>query len=228
MHKEYFMAPSPHCSLPQAILFDWDNTLADTADLIYESMNHVLVSFGHLPWTRAEAKRRIQCSAREGLPALFGNRWEEALARYRAYYYSQHLQTLKPLKGAGSLLNTLRDHKIPTAVISNKNGITLRKEVDFLNWTPYFITVLGSGDAEKDKPSPDMALMALDKMNIPPSQKVWLVGDAPVDWACADASGCCAIPFGDFHDHGETALKYPYGVRECAELEEMIRQTTLI
>lgn len=208
---------------PQAILFDWDNTLVDTADLIYDSMNHVLISFDLPPWSREEAKRRIQFSAREGLPTLFGDRWEEALNRYRTYYYAQHLISLKPLQGAVSLLETLRHHKIPLGIVSNKTGSAVRKEVDHLKWTSYFSSVLGSGDAVNDKPSPDMAIMALAQMNIQPSQQVWFVGDAPTDWACADATGCYAIPFGDFHEHGEHAFKYDRGVKECAELERMIK-----
>lgn len=200
---------------PQAILFDWDNTLVDTFDLILASINHALARFDKPLWTMAEAKQRIQGSAREKLPILFGDHWEEAMHCYASFYREQHLNCLKPLEGAEALLKTLQSLEIPVGLVSNKNGSTLRKEVDHLAWQSYFVTVIGAGDAARDKPSPDIALLALQNMNVQPSQNIWLIGDAPVDWQCAEAAGCLPITMGDDHPESQD---YPHGASDCFEL----------
>lgn len=202
--------------MPQAVLFDWDNTLVDTFDLIFASINHVLSRFERPLWTRQQAVEKIQASAREGLPSLFGDQWEEALKCYRDFYRAQHLECLKPLEGAKSLLNTLQQVDIPLGIVSNKNGETLRKEVTHLGWDSYFLSVVGSGDAVRDKPSADIALLALEQMNIPLSPEIWFVGDAPIDWECAKALGCLPIPIGYHH---RESRDYAHAVSSCNDIE---------
>lgn len=212
--KEQYTSKRPE-GLPQAILFDWDNTLVDTFDLIFDAINHVLNTFEKPLWTREQAIERIQASAREGLPSLFGDQWENALHCYRDFYRAKHLDCLKPTTGAKALLDTLQKANIPLGIVSNKGGELLRKEVTHLGWDSYFLAIVGSKDAPHDKPAPDMAILALEKMTISSSNNVWLIGDAPVDWECAEALGCLPIPIGDHHKESQN---YPYAVSNCEDI----------
>ena len=46
------MSRSDRLPPPRAILFDWDNTLADNWAAIHGAMNATLVAMGQAPWTR--------------------------------------------------------------------------------------------------------------------------------------------------------------------------------
>ncbi len=207
--------------LPQAVLFDWDNTLVDTMPLIISSINHALVHFDLEPWTAEEVKNKTQLSARDSLPVLFGEHWQEALTVYRDFYHQNHLEHLKPFDDVLPLLDLLAEGGVKIGLVSNKVGATLRSEVHHLGWEKRFGAMIGSGDADKDKPHPDPALMALAQLEMRPSSDIWFVGDATVDWDCAKNSGCLPVPIG--FGHAE-AYDYPYAVENCGDLKKNIKK----
>lgn len=211
--------PYSEMQKPYAILFDWDNTLVDTMPLICASINKALTHFGMGPWSEAKVKQEIQLSARDGLPAFFGERWQQALSIYRDYYHQHHLDFLTPFDGAHDLIEYLHIQKIPMGLVSNKQGDTLRKEVCHLKWDHYFSAVIGAGDAEKDKPNPEPARLALEQMQQVPSLNVWFIGDAPVDWQCAEAIGCWPIPIRSIH---QEAKSYQQAIKNCSDLEKIL------
>ena len=45
---------------PQAILFDWDNTLVDTWLTIHEALNHVMAAMDKPLWSLAETRARVR------------------------------------------------------------------------------------------------------------------------------------------------------------------------
>lgn len=178
---------------PRAILFDWDNTLVDNWATITEAFNTTLVAMGHSPWTVEETRARVRASLRDSFPKLFGERWEEARRIYIDTFASRHLQTLKPLEEAELMLRELARRSLWLGVVSNKTGIFLRKELEHLGWVKYFGSVVGAGDAAKDKPEPDPVYLALAGSGVPAGPEVWFVGDTEMDMACAYASGCVPI-----------------------------------
>ena len=52
------------------------------------------------------------------------------------------------------------------AIVSNKNKEILSIEVNFLGWQDFFHCVIGSQDADFDKPHPAPALMACQQLQI--------------------------------------------------------------
>lgn len=177
---------------PSAILFDWDNTLVDTFPTITAAFNHTLASFGLPVWSAEEARARIQRSLRDSFPELFGPRWREARTIYYGHFADHHLERLRPMPGAGALLERLTARGIPLGVVSNKRGAFLRAEVEALGWERRFGALIGAGDASRDKPDPAAPRLALERMGVPPGPEVWLVGDAPIDVECARAAGLTA------------------------------------
>jgi phosphoglycolate phosphatase len=205
---------------PRAVLFDWDNTLVNTMPLICAAINQTLTYFGHAPWSDDEIKRKTQLSAKDGLPGHFGDQWQEAMGVLRTFYQqSQDLGLLAPLEGALELLERLASLGIPMALVSNKDGDILRSEVAYLKWGAFFPVCVGSGDADKAKPDPDLAYLALKTLQIPPSSDIWFVGDSLVDWQCAEAAGCWPIPIGFGH---EEATRYRQAVQNCWDLEKIL------
>lgn len=182
---------------PKAILFDWDNTLADTWPTIYQAMKETFVSMGHEPWTFEETKQRVHRSLRDSFPEIFGERWQEAGDMYLSNFRRIHLEKLTPLEGAEEVLEALAGSDIYVALVSNKTGENLRMEVDHIGWNDYFKKVIGAKDAEEDKPSIKPVLMALDGSGINPGKDVWFIGDSITDLECAYNSNCLPLFYGD-------------------------------
>lgn len=182
---------------PKAILFDWDNTLADTWPTIFQAMVKTFEEMGHEPWTFEETKERVHRSLRDSFPEIFGDRWEEAGEKYLSNFRAIHLEKLTPLEGAEEVLRALLDTDIYVALVSNKTGDNLRAEVDHIGWNGYFTKVVGAKDAEEDKPSPKPVLMALEGSGIDAGQHVWFVGDSITDMECAYNANCLPIFYGD-------------------------------
>ena len=87
----------PTLPRPQAILFDWDNTLADNWGTIQVALNAARTAMGFPAWSLEETRRRVRASMRDSFPRMFGDRWPEARDIFYATYRASHLDTLKPL-----------------------------------------------------------------------------------------------------------------------------------
>ncbi|MDH3229217.1 MAG: HAD family hydrolase [Alphaproteobacteria bacterium] len=178
---------------PAAIVFDWDNTLVDTWPVIHESLMVTLSAMGHEPWTFEETRRRAHKSLRDAFPGLFGERWEEARQIFYAAFEGMHIDRLRPIEDAGELLASLSASDVHVAVLSNKTGMYLRAEALHLGWSGYFDSLVGAGDAARDKPAPESLQLALARAPVQPGPKVWIVGDAGIDMEIAHRTGCLPV-----------------------------------
>ncbi len=213
-------------TLPRAILYDWDNTLADNWDCVHAALNATLTAFGHTPWTMDETLARVRRSMRDSFPLLFGDRWPEARDIFYDHYATHYQDHVKAMPGADALLKAVAARNVYQALVSNKSGRFLRVEANLLGWTAQFGAMVGAGDAEADKPHPAPVVQALDPHGLSlgafTASDVWFVGDAAVDMECAHRSGCMPILLGaGLDDDLET---YPPAVRvdDCRALTVLV------
>ena len=179
---------------PKALVFDWDNTLIDTWDLIHKALADTFDSFGLAPWTLPETQARVRQSARESFPVLFGEKADEAIALYTQRYRHWSSEQLRPLGEAAMLLpHWAKAGSGPLSVVSNKQGPLLRDEAARLGWEPYFYRLIGANDAAADKPHVAPVLMALADSGIDLGPAVWFLGDTDIDMTCARNAGCTAV-----------------------------------
>jgi phosphoglycolate phosphatase len=178
---------------PDAVIFDWDNTLIDSWHAIQDAQNHTFAAFGLAPWTLEETKMRVRGSMRDTYPQLFGERWLEAGRIFYQRFAERHLETLLPLPGAAEMLADLTAAGVTLAVVSNKKGDYLRQEAAQLGWDRWFRRLVGAFDAARDKPAVEPVLLALDGSGVEPGRRVWFVGDADIDLECATNAGCIPI-----------------------------------
>lgn len=179
---------------PQAVIFDWDDTLVDNWNTAFKALNTALVHMGAQPWTEDEARRRSGPSARDLFTQLFGaDRWKEADKVYYDTFCALVLDNVRLHDQAEDFLKALAKNGIYMAVVSNKRGPLLRKEVEHLGFNGYFGKVIGAGDAAADKPDPAPLLLSLEGSGIAPGPAVWYVGDSHTDMMCALRAGCTAV-----------------------------------
>jgi phosphoglycolate phosphatase len=191
---------------PRAILWDWDNTLVDGWRAITAANNVAFAAFGLPAWTEAETRARAVGSIRDTFPKLFGPDWERARGLFFAAFDAQHLGWLRTMPGAEAALSAAAAW--PQAVVSNKTGHYLRREVMHLRWDSRFGALVGAGDASADKPHPAPIWHALAMIGMHPAPTIWYVGDTGSDMRAARAAGCTAVLLGDAsHEGGVEGLR---------------------
>ena len=184
---------SPRVLRPQAILFDWDNTLVDSWVTIHEALNFLMAAMGRPLWTIDETRERVRLSLRNAFPRIFGERWEEARDIYLDRFRAIHLQRLTALPERDELLAKLSGEGIFLGVVSNKTGSILRREADHIGWSALFGSIVGAGDAPFDKPDAAPIRLALGSSGITAGEAVWFVGDTGIDMECAHNAGCVPV-----------------------------------
>ncbi len=181
---------------PKAIIFDWDNTLVDTWPIIHKALQITFEYMGLQPWSLAEVKQRVGKSMRDSFPDIFGNNWHVAAEKYRNTYRSIHLDCLQPIAGAAEIIKFAADKDIYMAIVSNKLGDTLRREVEHIGWNKFFNSIIGATDAEHDKPHAAPINMALKPGCIEANYDVWFIGDSEIDLETAHAAGILPLLYG--------------------------------
>lgn len=173
----------------QAVIFDFDGTLADSFAAITASVNHVRAQYGLKPlgvdgvkpFVGRGPEFLLARTVPGGDPTLDGR-------RYRAHYaiVMGALTRLEP--GADRLTAQIRAHGIPQAVCSNKPVAFTRTLLSTLGIRDRFDVVLGPEDVARPKPAPDMLICALEKLSVESSRALY-VGDTTVDVNAGQAAG---------------------------------------
>ncbi|MBI3420389.1 MAG: HAD family hydrolase [Proteobacteria bacterium] len=189
----------PRFTLPQLVIFDWDNTLIENWQALLNAMNAALKTFNKPAWNQAQMIDNSKQSLRNSFPVIFGTEWEKARDIFYDHFNKNHLDGLKKLDGAEALLDFLTEHGVRLAVCSNKAGLCLRREVKHLGWRRYFISILGAQDAEKDKPdcAPVRLIQRLNGLEDCGREDVWFVGDTVSDMQCAGCAGVLPVGLGE-------------------------------
>jgi phosphoglycolate phosphatase len=211
--------------LPLAVLFDWDNTLVDNWGSIGAALNAALADAGRAPFSQDEVMDQARLSARDSFPQIFGPEWPRAREVFYAHFAANHLAGLKILRGAEALLDLLAAEGVPLALVSNKKGDLLRREVAHLGWTTRFVKTVGALDAAADKPDAAPVHLALAGSGIEAGPDVWMVGDTDIDMRAARAAGCSGVLVGPgpadpaLLAGAEPALKF----RDCVDFAGFVR-----
>jgi phosphoglycolate phosphatase len=213
-------------ALPHAILFDWDNTLADNWAAIHAAMNATLIAMDRQTWTLQQSRDRIKGSLRESFPLWFGDRWREAGKIYRDAFEREHLLHLREMPNAGEMLAGLRRLDLYLAVVSNKMGRYLRIEADHLGWAGHFGRLVGAQDTDMDKPAVEPVELALAGSGVTRGPDVWFVGDTDIDMICAVNAGCTPILLrAEAPGRGEFVAGCPARhVKSCSSLADLVAQ----
>lgn len=127
------------------------------------------------------------------LPSGEEERLEEA---FRRNYPKKEGGQTQPYPGIKELLQVLHSHGIKTAVVSNKPDKAVLALAEKI-FPGLFDEAIGEQEKEgiRRKPSPDMVLLALKRMEIPVSEAVY-IGDSEIDLQTAAAAGMDCISVG--------------------------------
>lgn len=178
----------------EAVLLDFDGTIVDTTELIYESMRHAA---GEV-LGREPSREALMANAGQPLPRqmelLDPTKAEELLETYRLYNEEHHEGLIGEFPDVETSLALLRDAGFALAVVTSKRRFSvemalnsfpgLRKVVDV------FVTM---EDTPRHKPHPAPLLKGLELLGNVTPEKAAYVGDTPSDVAAACAAGVTSV-----------------------------------
>ena len=185
--------------LPKLIIFDWDDTLANTREAVVNAMNYVLSLYNLPEWEIIKKEKRdTKKSLKENFINFFGKENEkEAYEKYLNYYINNSYNLVQPTNYSEDFLKFCNKKNINVAIISNKDKKLLNKEVEKCFKNIKFYQVLGNGDAVRNKPAPDPVFKLVENFDFDLNENdVWLVGDTKQDTECALSSNCKPILIG--------------------------------
>jgi len=175
----------------KAVLLDMDGTIVDAFPPIIRALNQTFSEFGLPQMTPAAVKRHTgkgDCS----MKALFGERRDEAAARFLEIHDEDYLDQIKPLAGAETLFHWLQTEGIPSAIVTSKSQLRAEAQLDVLQWAGYFDVVIGKMDGRPEKPDPAPVLLACEHLGVEPEHTV-MIGDGIADMKSATRAGACAV-----------------------------------
>lgn len=171
----------------KSIIFDLDGTLIDASEGVSKSIDFVIEKLGLPPLSMKEKGKfngpPIELSFQKKF-SLSDSRAAYAAALFRDIYQNQFLFNAEIYKGILPLLTSLKQKKIPTAIVSNKREAYMVPLVDHLGLSPFFDCIIGSNEKKKATKA-DLIKLYLKKINITEPSSATYIGDTEDDWISA-------------------------------------------
>jgi phosphoglycolate phosphatase len=203
----------------EAVLFDLDGTLLDTAADIAEALNRAFSERGWPPIAASEVRRMIGRGSPmliERAAALQSHELDEAAKAALLERFFHHYGFLEesgefkaePYPGAAECLRALHEAGSRIAVVTNKHerfATGLLKALALSDWVDY---VVGGDSCPRRKPDPAPLLFACERLGVAATRAL-MVGDSINDVQAARGAGIpvICVPYG--YNEGEDPRLLP-------------------
>jgi len=198
----------------QAVIFDLDGVLTDTAELHFQAWKRLADEEG-LPFTREDNERLRGVSRRQSLEFLLQGRTTISEAQAEAWmarkndYYRQMIGSLAPsdlLPGVAELLAELDQAQLKIAIASASRNA--RAVIERLGIAPLVAAISDGYSVERMRPAPDLFLHAARQLGVQPEHCV-AIDDATAGIEAARAAGMCVIGLGPVSRVGNADRVFP-------------------
>lgn len=190
--------------MKKLIIFDLDGTLLNTIEDLTDNVNFALDKFSMPKRTISEVRsfvgNGIAKLIERAVPKNTNKEVENNVYKiFKEHYTNNCNNKTRPYDGILKLLENLKQNKILTGIVSNKNNEAVKKLSDI-----YFSDLIdetrGFVEGSKTKPNPDSVNFIINKFNIDKKDCLY-VGDSDVDYYTAkNAEIDCIIVSWGFKD----------------------------
>ena len=198
----------------RAIVFDMDGLIVDTESLHFQAFQKLAERYGHM-FTHDQFSGFVGYTIHENIrdmKRMFGIMEDDDMLideRRETYLDLVRSTRLEPMPGFAEVLDTAVRLGVHRAVASSATRIEVETVLDRLfahndlsisRDDAFSVTVTGD-DVERNKPDPEMYILAADRLGVPP-QKCLACEDsrAGVESAVAAGMWCAAVP--NIHTRG--------------------------
>lgn len=238
--------PEKFQQVPDAILFDTDNTLYPynpAHEAATKAVREkVIRTFSIEPaqfdaafsQARKEIKNRLQHTASSHSRLLYLQRMLEIIGLgsqvllaldFEQTYWRTFLSNAILFDEVKEMLDDVRLAGIPTAIVTDLTSQIQFRKIVYFGLDHYFDYIITSEEAGYDKPHPAPFQIALEKMQ-PKGSCIWMVGDNPVNDIQGGRESIGAITLQKVHEGVEigTGATQPDAViKDFSELRHLLR-----
>ena len=190
--KRFFIFAENFSMKYEAVLFDFDYTLADSSRGIVTCFQQVLKRHGYTEVADETIKRTIGKTLEDSFSILTGETNVEVIESWRKEYVKEAdtYMTVNTHIYPGTLevLEYFKANGAKVGIISTKYRFRILEFFEKYLPEGWFDVIVGGEDVTKHKPDPQGVMLALEHLDISPS-RVLYVGDSVVDGETAVNSG---------------------------------------
>ena len=237
--------PSRLQQLPDAVLFDTDNTLYpyDSTHIVAQKAvkKKVVDTFSikandfdkAFVRARNDIQERLEGTASSHSRLLYMQRMLEIMGLgsqvllaldLEQTYWRTFLSNAVLFEGVKELLDDIRLCGIPTAIVTDLTAQIQFRKIVYFGLDHYFDHIVTSEEAGYDKPHKEPFVLALEKMQ-PQGSCVWMVGDNPLNDIQGAREAIDAVTFQKLHKGiklGEGHAQPDASFKNFIELKEFL------
>jgi HAD superfamily hydrolase (TIGR01662 family) len=181
---------NPQTASITTLLFDWDGTVVDSAQLgltAYEkSFAELGIPFDHETYRAVYSPNWLSVYEGLGLPK---EQWQRADELWTQHYGEQSVELIK---GAGETVAELRQKKYRLGVVSSGNDCRVNREIEELGLAGFFEVVICHEQIRNRKPHPEGLETAIRLMNSSQEESCY-IGDTPEDIEMGKRAGLLTV-----------------------------------
>jgi phosphoglycolate phosphatase-like HAD superfamily hydrolase len=178
------------------IIFDVEGTLVDCAGLSLRCWQEVLrtagvdIAFDVLQYHSGEGPGEMLPAI---LPPTALKRAEEIKKAQGACFRERYLPQVKPFPQVRALMERIKGSGRRIGLATTCAPDELKQYLGLLNISDLLDGIACGDDVEREKPSPDLVQLALERCGDVPADRAVMVGDTPYDAMAARRAGVGAI-----------------------------------
>ena len=181
--------------MKKAILFDFDGTLINTNELIFESYR---VAFRSVLKREITFDEILKLYGRPLYPSLmeYGEEGERLYNIYREFNNDNHDKMAKAFDGASEGVKILKDKGYLLGIVTSKRLHMVERGLKITGLENTFDVIITPDDTEKAKPDPEPVLCGCRKLGVDPKDTFY-VGDSVFDMESGKRAGTrlCAVKY---------------------------------
>ena len=174
----------------EAVLYDWDGTLVDSAEASFRCYEETFASYGirfdRDAYAATYSPNWHRTYVAVGLPE---DRWAEADARWVEGYCRRSIPLVE---GAREAIARVAAAGLAQGLVTSGDRGRVERELAAHGIAGHFGAVVCGSDAVEKKPHPQALLLALGRMGVPPARAAY-VGDSPEDVEMARRAGALSV-----------------------------------
>jgi N-acetyl-D-muramate 6-phosphate phosphatase len=182
----------------EAVLFDFDGTLADTAPDLGGALNILLQRYDKPPVPLSRSRPFVSMGARGMLEIGFGlkpqhTEFDALKAEYLSVYEDNLFRATRLFDGMDCLLDTLDQRAVPWGIVTNKHSRFTMPILAGLKLHGRAKTVICGDAVAQLKPDPAGLVAAARELNIKPTRNILYIGDDERDIRAAIAANMTPV-----------------------------------
>ena len=186
----------------KVVMLDFDGTLARTIPAILHASEKMLNMHGYeVDPVQVERNfglalpEAFRCFANDD--SIDDKTMEQMILEFNTIYRNECEPLIELFDGVAEVLDALKKAGVILLIASNNIRSVLERLTTRLDIAQYFDGIICANDVVNTKPSPDIALLAIERYNIKPEEAL-VVGDSTYDMDMGREAGChlCGVSFG--------------------------------